>query len=96
MAKYVGYLVTGQTQVIQPITSSAGAGDGAKIAQTDATGKWDPSLIPGGGGGSTPTEVLAGVTWSLAVHTQTLFRRTIVLDAGAVIVSAADAVLIGC
>lgn len=95
MAKYVGYLVTGQTQVIQPITSSAGAGDGAKIAQTDATGKWDPSLIPGSPSTATPTEVLPGITWVLAVHTQTLFRRPIVLDAGAVIVGAADAVLVG-
>lgn len=39
---------SGQVQEAQPITTSAGAGDANKLAQTDATGRWDQSLMPVG------------------------------------------------
>lgn len=39
---------TGFTQEAQPIISSTGAGDASKLAQTDASGRWDPSLMPVG------------------------------------------------
>lgn len=39
---------TGFMTEAQPITTSAGAGDASKLAQTDATGRWDQSLMPVG------------------------------------------------
>lgn len=50
----------------------------------------------GGGGGQTmPTRVPAGTSFVMAAESQYLFRRRIVLEAGAKIVGAADSVLIG-
>lgn len=45
MAKYID-LSSGQLTQIQPITTSAGAGDANKIAQTDSGGRFDISLMP--------------------------------------------------
>jgi hypothetical protein len=52
MAKYVAQ-VLGKLKEISPITSSAGAGDASKIAQTDGTGRFDSSLMPIGFGSET-------------------------------------------
>ncbi|BDP42944.1 hypothetical protein DAETH_29130 [Deinococcus aetherius] len=48
MAKYLQESTSGNGdyQEVQPITSTAGAADAGKIAQTDANGQWHPSLIP--------------------------------------------------
>lgn len=35
---------------VQPVTTSAGAGDASKMAQLDSAGKWDISLMPTGVG----------------------------------------------
>lgn len=45
MAKYFAD-ASGKMTEIQPITVSAGAADGSKIAQTDSTGRFDISLMP--------------------------------------------------
>lgn len=47
MAKYLENN-GGQIREVQPVTTSAGAGDATKIAQLDATGKWDITLMPSG------------------------------------------------
>jgi hypothetical protein len=47
MAKYIAN-VTGKLKEVQPITTSAGAGDASKIIQTDSTGRIDNSLMPVG------------------------------------------------
>jgi hypothetical protein len=39
---------SGQVQEAQPITTSAGAGDASKLAQTDSSGRFDASLMPVG------------------------------------------------
>lgn len=39
---------TGLVQEAQPIITSAGSADASKLAQTDASGRWDPSLMPVG------------------------------------------------
>lgn len=39
---------TGQIAEVQPITTSAGSADASKLAQTDASGRWDQSLMPVG------------------------------------------------
>lgn len=39
---------TGFLTEAQPITTSAGAGDASKLAQTDSTGRFDQSLMPVG------------------------------------------------
>lgn len=54
MAKYVA-LVSGKLKEVAPISSSAGAGDAAKIPQTDGTGRLDSSLMPAGFGAETKT-----------------------------------------
>lgn len=38
----------GQIREVQPVTTSAGAADASKLAQLDATGKWDITLMPSG------------------------------------------------
>lgn len=45
MAKYLANNA-GQIKEVQPITTSAGAGDASKVAQTDSTGRFDVSLMP--------------------------------------------------
>ena len=45
MANYLSHN-SGDIKLEQPITVSSGASDAGKIAQTDANGQWDPSLIP--------------------------------------------------
>jgi hypothetical protein len=45
MAKFIANN-SGALTEIQPITTSAGAGDASKIAQTDGTGRFDISLMP--------------------------------------------------
>lgn len=47
MAKYIA-LSSGQLTEVQPITTSAGAGDASKLAQTGASGTFDISLMPTG------------------------------------------------
>lgn len=47
MAKFLAW-VTGRVAEVQPVTTSAGAGDATKMAQLDANGKWDSSLMPSG------------------------------------------------
>lgn len=49
MAKYFADS-SGKMVEIQPITTSAGAGDGTKLAQLDSTGRFDISLMPVGVG----------------------------------------------
>lgn len=49
MAKYFAN-TSGRLKEVQPITTSAGAGDASKIAQTDSTGRFDISLMPVGVG----------------------------------------------
>lgn len=39
---------SGFVQEAQPITTSAGAGDASKVAQTDSSGRFDQSLMPVG------------------------------------------------
>lgn len=45
MAKYIA-LVAGKKKEITPITTSSGAGDAAKIPQTDGSGRLDMSIMP--------------------------------------------------
>lgn len=45
----------GQIREVQPVTTSAGAGDAGKMAQLDNTGKWDLTLMPPGLGVPTLT-----------------------------------------
>lgn len=66
-----------------------------RIVFNPLSGAFDLIDVASGFAATTPTEVLPAVTYPLATHTQTLFRRTIILDAGAVISAAADAILIG-
>ena len=47
MAKYLENN-GGQIREVQPVTSSAGAGDAGKIAQLDNTGKFDITTMPSG------------------------------------------------
>lgn len=49
MAKYFAD-VSGKLVETQPITTSVGAGDAAKIVQTDASGRLDISVMPAGVG----------------------------------------------
>jgi hypothetical protein len=56
MAKYLANS-SGQITEVQPVTTSSGATDATKIAQLDATGKWDITLMPSGLG--VPTVALA-------------------------------------
>lgn len=56
MAKYIA-LSSGQLSEVQPITSSAGAGDANKIPQTDSGGKLDITLMPNGLVAETTTAV---------------------------------------
>lgn len=39
---------TGLLAEVQPVTTSGGAGDASKLAQTDSTGRFDQSLMPVG------------------------------------------------
>lgn len=48
MAKYIADSGSGKLIEVQPITTSAGAGDANKIVQTDSSGKFDISLLPAG------------------------------------------------
>jgi hypothetical protein len=52
MAKYVS-LTAGKLKEVSPISTSAGAGDAAKIPQTDGSGRLDSSLMPVGFGAET-------------------------------------------
>jgi hypothetical protein len=45
MAKYIAN-VSGKLKEVQPISTSAGAGDANKIPQTDSTGRIDVSMMP--------------------------------------------------
>jgi len=47
MAKYMAD-VNGTLTEIQPVATSAGAGDSGKLAQLDSTGRWDVSMMPVG------------------------------------------------
>lgn len=47
MAKFLSW-IGGRSTEVQPITTSAGAGDASKMIQTDANGLIDPSLMPTG------------------------------------------------
>lgn len=47
MSKYIAD-VSGKLTEIQPVTTSAGAGDASKIAQLDSAGRFDISLMPVG------------------------------------------------
>lgn len=61
MAKYLERNAsTGRTTEVQPIASSAGAGDAGKIAQLDAAGRWDNSMMPVGIGADTFTANASG------------------------------------
>jgi hypothetical protein len=51
---------TGVVSELQPITTSAGAGDATKLAQLDGTGRWDPSLMPVGITADTFTSTASG------------------------------------
>lgn len=49
MAKYLERNVaSGRVAEVQPVVTSAGAGDASKIPQLDANGLLDPSLMPSG------------------------------------------------
>lgn len=53
MAKFLDRdSILGKLKQIIPIITSSGASDGGKIAQTDASGRWDASLMPVGFGDS--------------------------------------------
>lgn len=52
MAKYLANSAGTITEV-QPVASSAGAGDAGKIAQLDGTGRFDSSMMPVGLGADT-------------------------------------------
>lgn len=47
MAKFLAW-ISGRMTEVQPITTSAGAGDASKMIQTDGSGLIDPSLMPSG------------------------------------------------
>lgn len=49
MSKYFAN-TSGKLKEVQPITTSAGAGDASKLVQTDSAGKFDISLMPVGVG----------------------------------------------
>ena len=53
MAKLLSLATDGSQQEIQPVVSSAGAGDAGKMAQLDGNGKYDMSLMPTGIGADT-------------------------------------------
>lgn len=53
MAKLLSLNTDGSLQEVQPITSSAGAGDASKAVQTDSGGKLDITLMPTGIGADT-------------------------------------------
>lgn len=52
MAKYID-IIAGILTQLQPVNTSAGAGDAGKIAQLDAAGRWDNSMMPVGIGADT-------------------------------------------
>lgn len=54
---------SGQASEAQPITTSAGAGDANKIAQTDSAGRFDQSLMPVG---VTPDVVVSTASGALS------------------------------
>lgn len=54
MAKYLANS-SGTITEVQPITTSAGAGDASKLAQLDSTGRFDTSVMPVGIGADTAT-----------------------------------------
>lgn len=61
MAKYLNRDGTsGQVAEVQPVTTSAGAGDATKVAQLDASGRWDASLMPVGITADTFTSTASG------------------------------------
>lgn len=61
MAKFLERSSTsGQVAEVQPITVSGGAGDAAKVAQTDSAGRLDASLMPVGIGADTFTSTASG------------------------------------
>lgn len=66
MAKYLAESAGTITEV-QPITTSAGAGDAAKIAQLDASGRFDTTVMPVGIGPEVTTiqasEAIAAGAW---------------------------------
>jgi len=47
----------GSYKEVQPVITSAGAGDAGKVAQLDGNGKWDTSLMPTGIGADTQSMV---------------------------------------
>lgn len=61
MAKYLNRDATsGLVTEVQPVITSAGAGDASKVAQLDAAGRWDPSLMPVGIVADTFTSTASG------------------------------------
>jgi hypothetical protein len=61
MAKILSLNTDGSLQEIQPIVSSAGAGDAGKLAQVDVNGKFDVSLMPTGIGADTQSVLTSEV-----------------------------------
>ena len=57
MAKVLSLNTDGSLQEVTPISTSAGAGDASKLAQTDSGGKFDISLMPTGIGADTQSIV---------------------------------------
>lgn len=53
MAKILSLNTDGSLQEVQPVNTSAGAGDAGKVAQLDANGKWDMTMMPTGIGADT-------------------------------------------
>ena len=53
MAKLLSLAADGSLAEVQPVVSSAGAGDAGKVAQLDANGRWDVSTMPTGIGADT-------------------------------------------
>jgi hypothetical protein len=53
MAKILSLNTDGSLQEVQPVSTSAGAGDSGKVAQLDANGKWDVTMMPTGIGADT-------------------------------------------
>lgn len=47
MSKFISW-ISGRLTEVQPITTSAGAGDASKMIQTDSSGLIDASLMPSG------------------------------------------------
>jgi hypothetical protein len=55
MATYIHIGSGGGLEEVQPVNTSAGAGDAGKIAQLDAAGKWDITMMPTGVGADSST-----------------------------------------